>query len=92
MSGLGAGCPGWRVKLLDVFCRRCRISGEGPDVRALVRRWMSGAGAGCPAADAVGRLLVQLLGGCTGAGCPAAVASAAPSSSVVASRPPSRMV
>ena len=87
MSGLGAGCPGLREspdvrgtsqmsgpkmgKLLVCFVLDAGFPGEGPDVRALARRRMSGAGAGCPAADVVGRLLVQLLGGCTGAGCPA---------------------
>ena len=74
----GAGCPGLgpdvRAEVAKLRVRSivdAGFPGEGPDIRALARRRMSGAGAGCPAADAVGRLLVQLLGGCTGAGCPA---------------------
>ena len=61
----------------------CPGVAKAPDVRA---------GARCPAAEALGLLLVQILGGCTGAECPVTVASASPSSSVVASRLPSRMV
>ena len=61
----------------------CPGARDAPDVRA---------GARCPAAEALGLLLVQILGGCTGAECPVTVASASPSSSVVASRLPSRMV
>ena len=80
MSGAsrGARCPGLGPHVwAEVAKLRVRsvvdvgFPGEGPDVWALARRRMSGAGAGCPAADAIGRLLVQLLGGCTGAGCPA---------------------
>ena len=80
MSGaLGqAGCPGFRPDVrAEVALRSLSgyvgvgFPGRVPDVRALLRRRMSGAGAGCPAADAVGRLLGQLLRGCPGAGCPA---------------------
>ena len=80
MSGAsrGAGCPGLgpdvRAEVAKLRVRSvvdAGFPGEGPDVRALARRRMSGAGAGCPAADAVGRLLGQLLRGCPGAGCPA---------------------
>ena len=71
MSGLGLDVQAEVVKLRVRSVVDAGFPGEGPDVWALARRRMSGAGAGCPAADAVGRLLVQLLGGCTGAGCPA---------------------
>ena len=69
--GLGPDVRGEVAKLRVCSVVNAGFPGEGPDVRALARRRMSGAGAGCPAADAIGRLLVQLLGGCTGAGCPA---------------------
>ena len=80
MSGRRAGCPGLqegpdvraggRMSGLEGKTSGCLLS-MMPDFRGKGR--MSGLwrGAGCPAADAVGRLLVQLLGSCTGAGCPA---------------------
>ena len=76
-----AGCPAWNRPFQSSLDSRHRISGVG--------RRMSGRcwGAGCPAAEALGLLLVQLLGGCTGAGCPAVEAV-----SVVASMLPSQMV
>ena len=58
MSGLEGKTSGCLLSSMPDFRGKGRMSGL----------WR---GAGCPAADAVGCLLVQLLGGCTGAGCPA---------------------
>ena len=57
MSGLG---PDVRAEVAKLRVRSVvdpGFPGEAPDVRALARRRMSGASAGCPAADGTWRLL-----------------------------------
>jgi len=71
MSGLGAGCPGWRDPASEVFCEGRRMSGltglSFCSLDGLVR--MSGLDAGCPGPIDLAAGPFQLATP-LGAGCP----------------------